>query len=129
MPFTTGSCWAFSAVAAVEGINRIKTGKLVSLSEQELVDWDVNRGNEGCNGGFMDKVFEYIKGIGGLTTKRDYPYTGRNGRCKVGKTENHASTISGYKNVPTGYIKIKRGSTDTSGTCGIALEASYPIKD
>lgn len=49
-----GSCWAFSTVAAIEGIHQITTSKLISLSEQELIDCDTKGKDEGCNGGYME---------------------------------------------------------------------------
>ncbi|KAK9288119.1 hypothetical protein L1049_016567 [Liquidambar formosana] len=73
-----GSCWAFSTVVAVEGINQIKPSKLVSLSEQELVDCDTTS-SSGCNGGLMEYAFEFIKQKGGITTETNYLYKAEDG--------------------------------------------------
>ncbi|CAN0913622.1 KDEL-tailed cysteine endopeptidase CEP2 [Linum grandiflorum] len=95
-----GSCWAFSAVSAVESLHKIKTGKLLTLSEQELVDCDVDGENEGCNGGFMNDAFEFIKEIGGLATEKKYPYIGRDSICDKKKLKDLAVNIKGYVVVP-----------------------------
>jgi C1A family cysteine protease len=84
-----GSCWSFSTTGALEGIYQIKTGKLESFSEQQLVDCDklINtvgpRGKDhGCNGGLMENAFEWIHKNGGLCTENAYPYTATDGTCQ-----------------------------------------------
>jgi len=73
-----GSCWAFSSTGALEGAWQIATGKLVSFSEQQLVDCAKFRwGNMGCSGGLQPHAFNYIE-KNDLCTEGDYPYTGTN---------------------------------------------------
>ncbi|KAK9051654.1 hypothetical protein SSX86_028282 [Deinandra increscens subsp. villosa] len=96
-----GCCWAFSAVAATEGINQLSTGKLISLSEQELVDCDINGEDQGCNGGLMDGAFEFMIQNKGLTTETNYPYEGIDGTCSTTKESSHDAKITGYEDVPT----------------------------
>jgi KDEL-tailed cysteine endopeptidase len=69
----------------VEGINKIKTNELVSLSEQELVDCDAE--DQGCDGGFMENAFEFIKQTGGLTAEKNYPYQALGGSCDSSKVK------------------------------------------
>ncbi|KAG8048277.1 hypothetical protein GUJ93_ZPchr0008g11469 [Zizania palustris] len=196
-----GSCWAFSTIAAVEGINAIRTKNLTALSEQQLVDCDISS-NMGCDGGLMDNAFKYIAKHGGVAKEDAYPYCGKQSSCKKSAASSPAVTIDGYEDVPTndesalkkavanqpvsvaieaggqhlqfysegvfagrcgteldhgvtavgygttvdgtkywivknswgadwgekGYIRMKRDVSAKEGLCGIAMEASYPVK-
>jgi len=66
-----GSCWSFSAVGALEGAFAISQGRLIELSEQQLLDCDNNDGR--CNGGLMDMAFTYVKKHG-ICTAKSYQY-------------------------------------------------------
>jgi cathepsin L len=115
-----GSCWAFSTTGSTEGANFIKTGKLVSLSEQQLVDCSASFGNQGCNGGLMDNGFKYIQ-ANGICSEADYPYTGVGGTCQ--KTCTPAVHISGYTDVPTKNLDALETAA-ASTPVSIAVDAS-----
>merc|ERR1719293_626699 len=73
-----GSCWAFSTTGSLEGAWQIATGKLVPLSEQQLVDCPPKKFHEeGCNGGLMDNAFNYAKTVA-MCTESTYPYKAKN---------------------------------------------------
>ncbi|KAL6729859.1 hypothetical protein Aduo_000874 [Ancylostoma duodenale] len=72
-----GSCWAFATAASVESGYAIKTGRLTTLSEQEMMDCDSR--NNGCNGGFVKEH--------GLMKEAEYPYRGTDhNMCMLGNS-------------------------------------------
>lgn len=83
----------------MEGITQLTTGKLISLSEQELVDCDTSV-DQGCEGGLMDDAFDFIQHNRGLTTEANYPYQGVDGSCNTKKEASDAAKINGHEDVP-----------------------------
>lgn len=75
-----GSCWAFSTAASIEGALKLKTGKLVDLSVQQLIDCDTKE--KACKGGMMDMAFTFEKTQKGLCKYDDYPYKAKKGTCR-----------------------------------------------
>lgn len=83
----------------MESVTAIATGTLLDLSEQELVDCAVQRGNRGCLGGYTADAYEYIIENPGISFEQDYPYRADNETCNTAVLD-HAVRIAGYENVP-----------------------------
>ncbi|XP_064434986.1 procathepsin L isoform X1 [Mirounga angustirostris] len=99
---TKGQCasgWAFSAAGALEGRMFQKPGKLVSLSEQNLLDCSWSQGNEGCCGGLMDYAFQHVRNNGGLDSEESDPYRAQDGSCEY-TPEYSAASVTGLVNIP-----------------------------
>jgi len=117
-----GSCWSFSTTGSTEGCHFITTKKLVSLSEQNLMDCSTSQGNQGCNGGLMTQAMDYIISNKGIDTEASYPYTAEDGTCSY-NAKNSGATLKSYTNVNTGdendlQAKVYLGPTS------VAIDAS-----
>ncbi|KAL8590574.1 hypothetical protein ACOMHN_011010 [Nucella lapillus] len=119
-----GSCWAFSSTGALEGQHYRKTGRLMSLSEQNLIDCSFNEGNKGCMGGTMNTAFKFIHKNKGIDTEWSYPYQASNEKCRF-RTSDVGTTCNSYVNVaPRGSERALQSAVASVGPISVAIDAS-----
>ncbi|XP_045462018.1 procathepsin L-like [Harmonia axyridis] len=122
---TCGSCWTFSSTGALEGAARMKTGAVLSLSEQNLLDCSrESYNNFGCSGGNVIGAFQYVQ-ENGITTEDNYPYTGVQGPCKASSPVMKA----------TGFVRVPQNENDllnavgSIGPVSIAIVSTQNLQD
>uniref|UniRef100_A0A0R3RU67 Cathepsin L-like n=1 Tax=Elaeophora elaphi TaxID=1147741 RepID=A0A0R3RU67_9BILA len=120
-----GSCWAFSAVGALEGQHFLRTGQLVEMSEQNLLDCSSNEiyGNDGCDGGFMMGAFHYVAENNGIDKEKLYPYEGYQYNCRYSNSSRVTTTFAG-KFLPEGDELELQAAIATIGPISVAMDAS-----
>jgi cathepsin L/cathepsin H len=121
-----GSCWAFSAVGAMESRFAIKSGTLLSLSEQQLVDCANGKewpNSSGCEGGEMYEGIDYA-GVKGLELETDYPYTATDQTCQYNAAKaTHAKPVGNhYDHVATNNAQALLTAI-ADGPVSVAIEA------
>ena len=116
-----GSCWAFSTTGSLEGQHFLKNGKLVSLSEQNLID--CSKKNDGCQGGLMEKAFEYIIKNDGIDTEESYPYQAHNEKCRF-KERDVGATEKSYKDIKRDSVDGVVEACSKVGPISVAMDAS-----
>jgi len=128
-----GSCWAFSAIASLEGQYALKHKNLTSFSEQDLVDCvqgvEVSGGEccDGCGGGLMDAAFDYIasaqKGATDLESK--YVYTAMDGDCAFTANGPGVGDVVGHVDITQGCDQCLQSAVANVGVISVGVDANF----
>ncbi|XP_064086137.1 crustapain-like [Macrobrachium nipponense] len=118
-----GSCYAFSAVSSLESMLFIKTGQLVDLSEQNLVDCASDYSCFGCRGGFPYGAYIFLMDQGGIATEESYPYAGAEQDCMF-DAASVGAVVKSYVE-PTSESKLQQAVHD-DGPVSVYIDANHP---
>lgn len=101
-----GGCWAFATIAALEGANKISTGTLDKLSEQQFID--CVEISDGCEGGIEQEAFMYAMDHA-VELESEYKFTARTGTCRASQSKGHVKATD-CGNVPTDKVSALRAA-------------------
>ncbi|XP_045478088.1 procathepsin L-like [Harmonia axyridis] len=120
-----GSCWSFSATGAIEG-QLGRKGKLISLSEQNLIDCSAVYGNNGCNGGLMTAAFDFVR-ENGIESEQNYPYRAIDEYCQANPSRT-VTKLSSYVNIPSGSVSSLKQAIANKGPIAVAIDATLTLQ-
>ena len=112
-----GSCWAFGSVAQVESLKMIAQGSpdpALDLSEQYMVSCDMN--NYGCNGGFMDPAYNFLRDTG-VPPEVCFPYQGKDLPCEDACANPDRISISSWQRIAWDVDALKVAVYEHPITC------------
>ncbi|KAG8431595.1 hypothetical protein GDO86_018017, partial [Hymenochirus boettgeri] len=119
-----GSCWAFATVGVLESLYCLKTGELLDLSEQQLVDCD-NR-DEGCCGGFPLYAMEYLAHHS-LMLSKNYEYSEKKHACQYDSDEAIQLNATKYYILPDEYTMASGIAQDGPVAVGIGVTEEFML--
>jgi hypothetical protein len=123
-----GSCWSFGTAGTMEGTHFLKTGQLVRLSEQALVDCTWDEGNNGCDGGEDFRAFRWLLKNGGkVASDKAYgPYRMADGYCNYWNATATApgAQITNYGLVQPENVSALLDAIAVRGPISISIDAS-----
>jgi len=119
-----GSCWSFGTAETLEGAHFRKSGELVELSQQELMDCSWAYQNFACDGGEDFQAYQWIMSNGGLARASEYgPYLMADGQCRAKDVHNNIA-ITGYVNVTEQSEPALLDALANIGPISVAIDAS-----
>ena len=117
-----GSCWTFSTTGAMESHHFLQTGKLITLSESQLVDCDTR--SHGCHGGNKATAMDWTK-THPLETEADYPYVAQDAACKYNASKGKVKAtkvVAVTRNSPTQFKAAL-----ANGPISVSVDASSSL--
>jgi cathepsin L len=122
-----GSCWTFGSIGSLEGFWAVKTGVLLPLSEQQIVDcawvnW-ASMEDSACDGGFAAPAFDWMMRNGGVALEDEYRYIMIDGWCYADR-QSSGVVVKGYVNVSSSEAALQ--SAVAMGPVAVAIDAAHP---